>query len=112
MAVDVLVDRLNKIIEIQEKNKTKDTYGGFTEQWVKLLNCWAEIKPLTVNNIFEANKINEKITYIITIRFNSKIKSNQRIKYKDRIFNIKNIINFMEENKIMEITAEEEIVNN
>ena len=41
MAVDVLVDRLNKIIEIQEKNKTKDTYGGFTEQWVKLLNCWA-----------------------------------------------------------------------
>ena len=58
------------------------------------------------------NKINEKITYIITIRFNSKIKSNQRIKYKDRIFNIKNTINVMEENKIMEITAEEEMVNN
>lgn len=111
MTKNILIDRLNKIIEVQEKTKTLDDCGGFTEKWKKLLNCWAEIKPISTNNIFEANKINDKIIYTITIRYNSKIKNNHRIKLGNRIFYIKNIVNIMEENRILEIIAEEENFN-
>lgn len=111
MANDILIDRLNKRIEIQEKIKVLDNYGGFTETWTTISTCWAEIKPTNTSNDFEANKISDKITYIITIRYTKNIKNNDRIKFKDRIFNIINIMNIMEENKILEITAEEEIIN-
>lgn len=111
MANDVLIDRLNKRIEIQEKIKVLDNYGGFTETWATLYTCWAEIKPMNTSNDFEANKISDKITYIITIRYTKDIKNNYRIKFKNRIFNIINIMNVMEENKILEIIAEEEIIN-
>ena len=111
MANDILIDRLNKRIEIQEKIKVPDTYGGFTETWTTLYTCWAEIKPTNTSNDFEANKISDKITYIITIRYTNNIKNNYRIKFNNRIFNIINIMNLMENNKILEITTEEEIIN-
>ena len=102
-----LIDRLNKRVEIQEKTNTEDGFGGFTETWVKLRDAWAEIKPINTFENFEANGINEKITHIITLRYFSDVKTDNRIKYGSRIFNIKGVINILEENKILEIKVEE-----
>lgn len=104
-----LIDRLNRRIEIQKKSNTEDGFGGFIEEWVKLMNVWAEIKPTTIFENFEANGTSEKITHIITLRYFSDLKTDNRIKYNNRIFNIKGIINLLEENKILQVEAEESI---
>ena len=56
---------------------------------------------------FEADRINERATHIITLRYFSDLKNDNRIKYNDRIFNIKGIINVLEENRILEVEVEE-----
>ncbi len=102
-----LIDRLNRRVEIQKKTNTEDGFGGFIEEWVKVRDVWAEIKPTTIFENFEADRINEKVTHIITLRYFSDLKNDNRIKYNDRIFNIKGIINVLEENRILEVEVEE-----
>jgi len=102
-----LINRLNKRIEIQTKSTTNDESGGFKNTWATSKKVWAEIKPTDLYENFEGEKISEKISHIITTRYISDLRINNRIKYNDRMFNIKGIINNLEENKIMEIKVEE-----
>ncbi len=109
MSEKKLVDRLNRRVEIQKKTNTEDGFGGFIEEWVKVKDVWAEIKPITIFENFEADRINEKITHTITLRYLSDLKNDNRIKYGNRIFNIKGIINILEENNTLEVKVEEVI---
>ena len=95
--------------KIQKKTNTEDGFGGFIEEWVKVKDVWAEIKPITIFENFEADRINEKITHTITLRYLSDLKNDNRIKYGNRIFNIKGIINILEENNTLEVKVEEVI---
>lgn len=104
---NLLLDRLTKKIEIQEKIKTNDGFGGFSEEWKKFKTVWAEIKPINMFENFEAEKISEKITHVITIRYFSGFKTTYRIKYNERIFKVKAVINPEEKSKILQITVEE-----
>ncbi|HSQ97991.1 MAG TPA: phage head closure protein [Rickettsiales bacterium] len=101
------IDRLNKRIVIQEKSNTSDGFGGYEESWSDLKTLWAEIKPISNFDDFEANQIGERISYIITIRYYDSLTTQHRIKYGDRIFNIIGIINPLENNQTMQIEAEE-----
>ncbi len=103
----ILLDRLNKKIEIQQKTNKEDGFGGFSEEWTKLKNTWAEIKPISAFEQFEAEKISEKVTHVITIRYFDTFKTDYRIKYYNRLFKIKGVINPEEKNNILEITVEE-----
>lgn len=107
MTTQNIIDRLNKRITIQEKTITKDGFGGYQESWSNVKTLWAEIKPISNLDSFEANKIEEKITYIITIRYFESLTTLNRIKYDNRIFNIVGIINPLENNQTMQIEAEE-----
>lgn len=109
MAEKNLIDRLNKKIEIQERTAVDDGFGGFIEEWATLKSVWAEIKPTAMFEDFEADRIGEKITHIITTRYINSINSANRIKYKGRIFNIKGVINLFEESKILQLKVEEVI---
>lgn len=102
-----LIDRLNKRITIQTKTITSDGFGSHNEVWTNLAIVWAEINPISNKNVFEANKIDDKTTHIITIRYYASLTTKDRIKYGDRIFNIIGIINPLENNKIMQIKVEE-----
>ncbi|MDD2839741.1 MAG: phage head closure protein [Rickettsiales bacterium] len=102
-----LVDRLNKRIKIQSKVKMADGFGGYSEIWSDLKTLWAEIKPISNAENFEANQIGEKTSFIITIRYFDLLTTQQRIKYGERIFNIVGVINPLENNQIIEIAAEE-----
>jgi len=107
MTEKTLFNRLNKRITIQSKTKTSDNLGGYSETWSNLKTLWAEIKPTLNTDNFEGNQIEEKTNYTITIRYYSALTTKCRIKYDNRIFNIIGIINPLENNQIMEISAEE-----
>lgn len=104
-----LVNRLNKRVELQEKTKTFDGFGGYIEEWTTVQKLWAEVMPVDAIENFEANKIDEKISHIISIRYKNTISTHNRLKFNERIFNIRGIVNVNEENRILEIKAEEDI---
>lgn len=94
------------IITIQENKTPKNTFGekgkgGKGDQWEDLLTTRAGIYPISGKEYLSANKENGEISHKIEMRYvpNIDIKSDMRIKFGTRIFElITPPINFQEKN--------------
>ena len=78
--------------------------------WVEAYSCMAEIKPMYDNKFgsienFSFGLIVTEAYFMFKIRFSKKIDTKMRIHYKDRIFEIKRIINASEKNILQQIIA-------
>ncbi len=76
---------------------------------MEAFSLWSDINPLTGKEENLANKTQEVTTHKITTRYNSEIKSDMRIEFNNRIFEIVSIINPMEKNQFLEILAKRKI---
>lgn len=102
-----IASRLSERIELQTLTETSDLAGGFTSEWATTATLWAEAKPLRGAEIFMSEKIIASNDYIFTIRYFQGITTKMRIRFKSRLFNIRSIINPMENGEMLEIYAEE-----
>lgn len=80
------------------------------ENWVSMQEAYAEIAAITETNIHEFDDINfghlmSEEYFIITMRFLKNISSKMRIKFGDRLFAIKRIVNPYQLNNILKIIA-------
>jgi len=82
------IGRLNRRIEVLSLNITRDEYGGEEKTWITSLNLWANIKPLTGKEIFSNYQVEASSDILITIRYNPSINVLNRIKYKDKTYEI------------------------
>ncbi|KPI46279.1 hypothetical protein KW94_20180 [Clostridioides difficile] len=106
-----LVDVLDKHISIFIKER-KSVLEDVTMKFYK--KVWASVEDLNSKELIESNSIKTstnkkfKIRYIKELDLNIKQNAitNFVIKYKDKFYNITQILNLEEENKILEITAE------
>lgn len=106
-----LVDVLDKHISIFIKER-KNVLDDATIKFYKKI--WASVEDLNSKELIENNSIKTstnkkfKIRYIKELDLNIKQNAitNFVIKYKDKFYNITQILNLEEENKILEITAE------
>lgn len=91
----------------------KDNYAKSDleeENWLEKYRCFAEIKPLYDNKSgslekFSFGHVVTENFYMFKMRFTSEINTKSRIYFKERIFEIKRIINVLEKNKIIQIIA-------
>lgn len=102
-----LSSRLKKRISIEVPTETADGAGGFTITWNNFASVWAEIIPLRGREELQSAKIQEVKNFKITIRYLSGITTKMRINFGGRIFNIRAVMNMMEESSVTEIIAEE-----
>lgn len=78
--------------------------------WKEKLNSFAEVKPVCDNKFISlegisfGNVIAEEY-FLFNIRFVPGIHSNMRIKFREKIFEIKRIINEQERNRVLSIIA-------
>lgn len=80
------------------------------EEWQEIAIARAEIKALYDNSggeVFSAMQLMDNSYYRFTLRYHAELKGNMRIKYRDRIFQIKRIINQNELNFSTIIIAQE-----
>jgi SPP1 family predicted phage head-tail adaptor len=80
------------------------------EDWQDMQKCFAEIKPLYDNKFgslenFSFGHIVTENFFMFRIRYLPKLNCKLRIKFNDRIFEIKRIINLREKNEILQIIA-------
>ena len=99
---------LNKIVDIQAPAKTSDSMGGFTETFVTVHSgVFAAIWPTSASETIENLQLGLNATHKIRIRYKPTIKSNWRIKFGDRYYNLVSIINPNMKNEILDLICKE-----
>ncbi len=78
------------------------------QQWDERLTVFAEVKPLYDNKCgslekFSFGNIVTEAFFMFKIRFTEAVNTKMRIKFRNRLFEIKRIINVGEKSKIMQI---------
>lgn len=82
--------KLNRRILILAQSTAQDESGQQINTWKPVLNTRASIHAATGREIYAAAGFTSQLTHVVTIRFNPAItiKSSQRVKYRDRTFDI------------------------
>lgn len=65
------------------------------------------ISPMTAQQLMAAGQTEEKITHQITIRYRTNLTPRMRLRYGNRLFEIKNILDPLEEHRELDILCEE-----
>lgn len=93
MSSAVKLPRLSRLLTLEERVRTPDSAGGFTEAWVALGTHWAEIRPGTGREKAGEFVTLSSVPFRITVRSApdnapSRPKPDQRFRDGARIFRI------------------------
>lgn len=101
------IGRLRYKVELQSATNTSDGAGGFSQTYSTIANLFADIRPTNGDESYRQGKVQEKLTHKIYIRHRNDIKTDYKILYDQRTFNIKSIINIDERDRFLELTCSE-----
>lgn len=98
---------LKKRVTVQNVTRTPDGQGGFTETWTDAADVWCSIEPLKAWERYQAAQLQAPVTHKIVMRYNRSVTAQSRLKYGDRVFTVKEVINQKEENRFLTVKAVE-----
>lgn len=100
--------KLRNPIEIQQLTNTPDGQGGFNTTWATIYpNVMAKIKPVSGGERMRAMQLNATISHRIFLRYIDGIKPAMRVKFGDRLFQIRLPLNLEERDRWLELHCEE-----
>ena len=99
------VATLRKRLTIQTVSRVSDGQGGFTETWIDGATVSASIDPVKAYERFQAMQMAMPISHKIVMRFTKGVTDATRLKYGDRIFSVKEVINEGELSRFLLIKA-------
>ena len=80
--------KLNRLITIQAKTISHDSFGQAIEVWADDFTTWAGIITSGGGEFYAAQKLNASTTAVFKLRFTERIKVTNRIQYGNRTFEI------------------------
>ena len=95
--------KLNKKIQIMERGRIPDGGGGYEDALVLIKNTWANVRPASGREKWEAQQAQSEISHKVTIRYTDLIDHSHIIVFNGREFDIQYIINVNEANRFLEI---------
>lgn len=99
---------LNKRVTFQRSDTGQDGFGQPVEIWIDVVTVWASVNPIVGREFFAAETISSELTHKVKIRYRSGITPDMRIKFSERIFEIKAPpINYKENNTELQIMCKE-----
>lgn len=101
------IGNLRNRVELQKFTRAPNGMGGFTNTYSTHETIWAAIWPLSANERIQADQNNMLITHRIRLRFRYLLNPQWRIKYGDKYYSIRSIINKDTKNKILDLLCEE-----
>lgn len=104
---ELTAGKLRNSIEIQELTNTPDGGGGFSTTWTTIHTISAMIKPVSGGERMRAMQLNATISHRIFLRYIEGIKPTMRVKFGDRLFQIRLPLNLEERNRWLELHCEE-----
>lgn len=104
---DYLPATFKKSVVIQNVVYAGDGQGGQTETWADGDTVRCSITPVKAWERYQAAQLQAPVTHKVVMRFNPSVTSASRLKFGDRVFTVKEVINPNEENRFLEVKAVE-----
>ena len=104
---NTVLGKLKSKISIMRNARVSDGCGGYSDEWIEVKECRASIRPLRGREIQEAQKIQQETTHNIIIRYFEDIQNSDRIRYKDKEFEVTSIINIDNKGVFLELLCSE-----
>lgn len=102
------IGRLRHRITIQQHQTTQDEIGNNIESWVDWATVWANIRPISGREYFQAAATNAEDNVRINIRYRSGIDPlRMRVVYRNRVFDILSAIDLYERHREIEMVCRE-----
>lgn len=103
----VKIAELRHRIKFQSLSRVADGQGGWTESWVDFAEVWAKIRPKSAKERYFAQQIQPTVSHEIVIRWLDGLKTEMRVLFEGRVFQIHGIRREDEERWFLYIDAEE-----
>jgi SPP1 family predicted phage head-tail adaptor len=100
-----LVATFRKQVTIQNVAQVSDGQGGFTETWNDGSTVWASIEPLKGYEKVQAMQMQSPQTHKVTMRYTAEVTAASRIRYGDRIFWVKEVLDPEERQRFLILKA-------
>jgi SPP1 family predicted phage head-tail adaptor len=108
MAIIVNPGRLRHLITLQRLTDTPDGVGGFTREWATYLTTYAEVLSQAGRESLVAGTIQGVTPYRITMRYQTDIRTADRILFGDLQLNVRSITDLDGRRRWSEIFADTE----
>jgi SPP1 family predicted phage head-tail adaptor len=103
----IRTSELRHQVVIEQPTNADDGGGSKVPSWSTLYTTRAKISDPKAHEKISAEKMEQKITHVVTMRYRSGIDTGMRIRFGSRYFYIKTITNPGERNRWLVMTAEE-----
>jgi SPP1 family predicted phage head-tail adaptor len=103
----ILAGELRHRIIIQDYTETLGDIGNPVKTWTDTTTRWGKILPVSSREIIEGRQVEGRATHRVVLRYYDGLTRKSRLKYDGRLFNIEDIINIEERNKVHLIVATE-----
>lgn len=87
----IKIGDLDRRIEVLTQCHGKDSFGGAVGKWITVGRVWAKIQPYQASETIDDDQVKTTQMANITMRFYAGLTSKNRIKYKDKIYNIQSV---------------------
>ncbi len=97
----MIIGRMNKRIQLQEKIKTPDGRGGSKSSWSPVATVWAEFRKPNLDTMEQAGAIVSRMTQKISIRYRADVRKDWQVVYGNRIFDVLHTYDYGKEATIL-----------
>ena len=94
-------------VVIQSETQSSDGQGGFTSSWTDGPTVYCSIEPVKAYERYQAMQMQTPVTHKIVMRYRGGVTAKNRLKFGDRILEIKEVINIEERGRFLQIKAME-----
>lgn len=103
------IGKLRHCITLQRQINAQNDYGAVVTTWQDIATVWAEIKPISGREYFEASQVQSEVTTQIWIRYRDGIEPTMRVAHNGKQYEIVSILNYQGLNKTLQLMCKEKL---
>lgn len=103
------IGKLRHRITLQRQIHAQNDYGAVVTTWQGIATVWAEIKPISGREYFEASQVQSEVTTQIWIRYRDGIEPTMRVAHNGKQYEIVSVLNYQGLNKTLQLMCKEKL---
>lgn len=80
------IGALRSRVTLQQKTRTSDGIGGATVSWTDVATVWANVKPVSSKEKYQAERLSKNASHAITIRHRADVNEQFRVLHNSKTF--------------------------
>lgn len=107
--MSVTIGDMRHRLQLEAPLTSADGGGGVTRTWSLVAEVWAALKPLSGDEVSEADGVSGRVSHEVWIRYRTGVLPEMRFRLGTRVFEIRSVIDTGERHRFLRCLAEERI---